>query len=314
MTIELKEKEILETGRKLCESSFVTGLTKLNPMAVFLGTAILWIQLTIGFFMCLKLNLLFAVGGFILICVCQQGMQLWTHEGSHYNLFKNHRLNDLWTDFFFSTPLGVTVEKYRSHHLTHHAHLATSGDLERWQFSENLAQNKLPKLILKALLGYYGFKTALIYINNNKDLKRFQIDRFLMTIFWNSLIFLACYFSSRWYCYFLVWVLPIFTISPCINILRTTSEHQPMGFKGTFQDISTTAIARTTKPNFFQKWVMYQTNFNYHVEHHLYPNIPFYNLPALNKHLEIKDFYKIHPGCLQKNCFDSLIKLNSQKQ
>lgn len=302
-----KEKEILETGRKLCESNIVNELTKLRFMPVLIGTTVIWIQLIFAFYISLYLYPYFAILGFLIICACQQGMQLWTHEGSHYNLLNNHKLNDLWTDFFFSTPLGVTVEKYRSHHLTHHAYLATLKDLERWQFSTSIANNKLPKLILKSLFGDYGIKVALTYLKNNQvGLKKIQIDRILMSLAWNMFLFLICYLSQRWYFYFLLWILPMFTVSTCLNILRTTSEHQP-------SNTSIPEMVRTTKPNPLQKWFMYQTNFNYHVEHHMYPNIPFYNLPALHKHMESKDFYRSFPECIQKGCFESLLKLNKQK-
>jgi fatty acid desaturase len=309
-----KGKSMLETGRGLCESTFVNMLTNLTSAPVFLGTILLWLQLIFAFYISLSYELFYAIPGLLIICACQQGMQLWTHEGSHYNLFKNHKLNDLWTDFFFSTPLGVTVDKYRSHHLAHHAYLSTPKDLERWQFSSSVANNKLLKLILESISGYYGIKIALVYLKNSKkELAKIQMSRVLMTLFWNLLLCTLCYLSNRWYLYFLLWALPVFTVSTCINILRTTSEHQPIGFRETPDNVSIPEIVRTTKPNFLEKWFMYQTNFNYHVEHHMYPNVPFYNLPALHTYLKSKNFYKTFPDCLQKSCFDSLLKLNKQK-
>lgn len=46
------------------------------------------------------------------------------------------------------------------------------------------------------------------------------------------------------------------------------------------------AFVRTHLPNWFDKAIFYTLNFNYHVEHHLYPSVANHHLPALHKLLK----------------------------
>lgn len=43
------------------------------------------------------------------------------------------------------------------------------------------------------------------------------------------------------------------------------------------------AFVRTHLPNWFDQTIFYTLNFNYHVEHHLYPSVASYHLPELHK-------------------------------
>jgi fatty acid desaturase len=39
---------------------------------------------------------------------------------------------------------------------------------------------------------------------------------------------------------------------------------------------------RTVNPYFWERWFFGPHNINYHLEHHLFPGVPFYNLPKLH--------------------------------
>jgi fatty acid desaturase len=49
--------------------------------------------------------------------------------------------------------------------------------------------------------------------------------------------------------------------------------------------------SRTTYPTILERLLLGTNNINYHLDHHLYPSVPFYNLPALHDSLlKTKDF------------------------
>jgi len=50
-----------------------------------------------------------------------------------------------------------------------------------------------------------------------------------------------------------------------------------------------------------EKWLIYGINFNYHLEHHLWPHVPFFNLPKLHAHLVERGFYEQRPDLLQRS-------------
>ena len=52
------------------------------------------------------------------------------HEGAHYNLHPNRKINDLLTNLFASGIVGVDVERYRPIHFDHHRYLGSPADTE----------------------------------------------------------------------------------------------------------------------------------------------------------------------------------------
>ena len=81
-----------------------------------------------------------------------------------------------------------------------------------------------------------------------------------------------------WQLYLKVVVLPIMTGLPVVSFLRSICEHHatPRG-----DEWKTARSVRTNKVLEFL-W----SNVNYHLEHHLYPGVPYHNLPAVKQLLQ----------------------------
>lgn len=241
-------------------------------------------------------------------------MQLWVHESSHFSLFPNRKLNDLWATIFFASPIGVSVRTYRRFHMTHHARLSTTTDMDRFAFNVNVrGPKKLLGLVLRGLSCIDGLKIVVKkYLGPKCATSAEGRDWSLaITAGWNTLLLVACILADKWFLYFLLWVYPILGIAITTNLIRSIGEHQPVGFVGpasSGQDI--TPISRTTLPSPLEKWLMFQANFNYHFEHHLYPTVPATNLPKLHKHLVESSFYKKHPELLQHSAIAKVFNLS----
>jgi fatty acid desaturase len=102
-----------------------------------------------------------------------------------------------------------------------------------------------------------------------------------------------------WVMYLVLWVLPLATVLQPILRLRAICEH------GAAQDLrSPLTAARTNRTvghaaNLLARMVLFPHHVNYHPEHHLYPAVPHYHLPALHRLLldkgalqgaEVRDF------------------------
>jgi fatty acid desaturase len=99
------------------------------------------------------------------------------------------------------------------------------------------------------------------------------------------------YFVDGWHgmlVYGVVWILPLMTALQPILRLRAICEH------GAVNDLSSPLTAARSNRT-FGSWsnrllgtVLFPHHVNYHLEHHLYPAVPHYHLPALHRALREK--------------------------
>ena len=88
--------------------------------------------------------------------------------------------------------------------------------------------------------------------------------------------------------YAVLWLLPLLTVLQPILRLRAIAEH------GAVTDLSSPLTAarcnRTfgSLGNWFARALIFPHHVNYHLEHHLYPAVPHYHLPALHRLLQGK--------------------------
>jgi len=307
----------------LADRRFIHSLKKFSFAPVLAGTVSVWLQVILAWSLALCLHPAFAIVSFFVLASAQQTMATWVHEGSHHNLFKDKKLNDLWVNFFFAAPIGMNVATYRAGHLSHHAYLSSHDDSDRHVHAVDLTGSKVWYEIGKRLVGWEGFKVAfqkyLPIAVRDQNISQKVVSkprptlRFLaVAILWNCLFLAACIFAGRWYLYFLLWVYPLFAVAQLFNMVRTCAEHQPEMFPAV--ELDEPPIVRTTLPYFLEKWLIYGINFNYHLEHHLWPQIPFFQLPELHAHLRERGFYDRYPDLLQRSAFASFLRLHRKSE
>jgi fatty acid desaturase len=312
MTEKWHRQGFAQDASRLADKAFLKQLKTYAFGDVAMGTVVIWAQITAGWALALLGNVWLSLGAFVLFISAQQHLASWVHESSHLNLFRSRKLNDLWCNFFFGAPIGMDLAIYRANHLTHHAYLSSDEDRDRHVHAVDLTGINLWKELAKSLVCYYGFKVAVgKYLCGALGSRAQRVDApsskaaelnwlFLaMAAFWNLFFLILCVGAGRWYLYFALWIYPLFSVAQFINILRTSAEHQPVGYPSV--ELDDPAIVRTTLPNPLERWLMYGVNFNYHVEHHLWPQVPFFNLPKLHAHLVKSGFYKRHPDLLQRS-------------
>ena len=80
--------------------------------------------------------------------------------------------------------------------------------------------------------------------------------------------------------YLLLWVVPALTVLQPILRLRAICEH------GAVVDYSSPlTAARTNIGPGWLMWLLFPHHVNYHLEHHIYPSIPHYNLPDCHREM-----------------------------
>jgi fatty acid desaturase len=213
---------------------------------------------------------------YLLAAASLHGISLFTHEAVHGTLARNRRWNDL-LGAACAIPVLQNCSAYRVLHLRHHAHLGEQGDPDhyanytRWTwlvFCMNWARLLVGYPVYIAAIPVLGFKhgTAAARLGIVAEL---AATAALVAAIWLSPLPAAWVWHG--------WGIPMLLINTMVNI-RGMSQHTLLEeaddeIRGT-RSILTVPVVR-----------YFMCNENYHLEHHLYPGVPWHGLPALHEAL-----------------------------
>lgn len=203
------------------------------------------------------------------------------HDASHYRFIKNKKLNDILTNVLTMYPLFITIEDYRRSHIAHHTKLNTYEDPD-WNrklgdpaFTFPQSKTHFILRLLSYLVFYQGILDAFL-IFKAIGLR----DRSPLRIVFYILLFGAITLFHAWSVYLSLWIVPYLTTFFLFLYIRSVAEH--------FGDLKYDGLltsTRTVKANAFERFFLAPHHVAFHLEHHLYSAVPFYNLPALHKRL-----------------------------
>jgi fatty acid desaturase len=303
MSEDCNYMEVLRVAKRDVDSDAIDHLVEFRPGYVVFRTVALAAANIAIWAAALSLPLWFLFIAFPLIIIVQQEMLIWVHEASHRTLFRSQKLNDAWASFWFASPLGMNFETYRRSHMTHHSRLASADDGDRWTYELYIRGSAFRSVVLKAIVGFYGFSRAVKkYATGQYDPQDPSVTNpptlqyVAFMLLWNFGFIAACVYTGRWYVYPILWLIPLFSVAILITIVRTIAEHQPMDYEG--RD-PIEPIVRTTLCSWLERRFMFPMNFNFHLEHHLFPQVPFFNLPRLHREVAKANIFKLFPNTLQ---------------
>ena len=262
----------------------IRELTKLQPRWNFIILMYLGIWLVAAILMAVWPSWPIQLAGSLLIGLAIHGMFNFMHEGIHGNLFRNKRA-DRAIAFLMGIPSLSSSTTYRIIHLQHHRYNRTEKDPNELM---NVSENKrlLSIVFYLALLGglqlmimvspFVGWKYA------DKQTKRAIILEYLFIVgFFAALFFWASqsgYLNHLWR----FWGIPVL-IAALMGNVRSWAEHL-LTIPG-----HPLTQSRTVTSNKLFSFLL--TNSNYHLEHHLVPGMPWYNLPKLHSLMQ-EDYLK----------------------
>ncbi len=219
------------------------------------------------------------LAGIVLSGAAIHALAILMHEAVHGNLFRRQGL-DRWAGFILGAPALFSCAAYRVNHLLHHRHNRT--ELDPDEFS-NLSRNRA---VLSAafyawpLIGMpaYLFHVPLNALRRGTRNQRRQVllELLLLAGLYAAIVFGAVHLG-RVGALLDVWVYPLVAAS-LLGAVRGWAEHT-MTRPG-----HPLTQSRTVTSNALVSFFM--CNLNYHLEHHLYPAVPWYHLPKLHRLLE----------------------------
>lgn len=221
-------------------------------------------------------------------------LQIIGHDGLHYCLAENKKLNDFFTRYILLAPQFTPTSLNRFNHLNHHGKFATDADAD-WQYYKTADKDTKSKFYtwLISVIGFgFVFKIAFKLLAGKKSnsvkeaaaaqtAKDLPYDLFSILLA-QAAIFLIFKFTIGWQYYFIIWLLAVFGVFVPLNTIRSFCEHSIAE-----PDDSNNNRLFTFDSNLFESFVLAPHNMNYHFEHHEYMYVPYYHLPALQKFMKM---------------------------
>ena len=230
------------------------------------------------------------------------GTYALSHECAHGTAFRTRWLNELvlWISsfFYFEEPY-----QRRYTHASHHSYTWIHGKdqqmpfartpLSFWGWLEEVSCITLTWYEIKAFArnAVGDFSPAVRACTPESELAK---------IAWSARAYVLAYAGLAALCIFGPWSWPLYLIviprlvgGPIMGLVILMqhvemAENQPDILRST----------RSFRTNPLMRLIY--LNMNYHIEHHLYPNVPFYRLPALNRRIQ-EQLPEPDPGFLRTN-------------
>lgn len=211
----------------------------------------------------------------ILAGLCLHGLGIFMHEGAHGNLTRRF-WGDRLIGFLCGLPAGVSCSNYRATHELHHRFENTVSD------PDNMAA-RFPSRRLRSIVYYawflIGTPAYALLLMLTGPLRAEGLREKLLCLLESSLILTFNYLLIA------VWLKDesLYAWLACLAVgsltanIRGLAEHTLLPQGDPYDPF------RSTRSTISNKVVSFLfNNQNYHLEHHLFPRVPWYNLPKLN--------------------------------
>jgi len=212
---------------------------------------------------------------YLLAAASLHGISLFTHEAVHGGLARRPWLNRLG-GMACALPVLQNYAAYKVLHLRHHADLGGGKDPDHYANYTGRRWLELLMHIGRLLLGYPAYITLIPILGWRQgtaaERRWIALEVSLVCA---GLALAVSLIPGNVLLH--AWVIPMLILNTLVNV-RGMSQH-------TFLRESSHPIrgTRTILSNPVTRFFM--CNENYHLEHHLYPRVPWYNLPELHRTL-----------------------------
>jgi fatty acid desaturase len=251
------------TGKRLLELAFFVLLWPAAASVTLLARAHLepgWPQT------------LLVVLGVVVSAVALNAWVLLLHEGMHHTLFAGPRWNR-WVSFVLGVPVLMSFSAYQVLHLRHHQYLGDPRDPDDY---ENYSRR--PRLVwvmhfLRLLAGAFLYLLCiplLAFRHGTRPQRRRVAEEYVLLAVIGVVVALTVPGEVLLW----GWFLPVVLVGYMTNV-RGFTQH------GITDAADPFLASRTMKPNRLVAFCL--LNENYHLEHHLFPEVPSYHLSLLHR-------------------------------
>ena len=212
---------------------------------------------------------------YLLAAASLHGISLFTHEAVHGGLSRRPWLNRLG-GMLCALPVLQNYAAYKVLHLRHHADLGGGKDPDHYANYTGRRWLELLMHVGRLLLGYPAYITLIPILGWRQgtaaERRWIETEVGLTAV---AVALAVAFIPGQVLLH--AWAIPMLILNTMVNV-RGMSQH-------TFLPESDHPVrgTRTILSNPVTRFFM--CNENYHLEHHLYPRVPWYNLPELHRTL-----------------------------
>jgi fatty acid desaturase len=217
------------------------------------------------------------------------------HDGMHRRLLRHVNRNDFWTDLLILAPIGAITRINNRNHLAHHRSLSMPEDPDRHKYA---CFNKADHAeLLGYLSGIRSVWNTVKYVYGARHHKSskpasgegsYSARDIFMLAGWFVVLAGGLTWWIGWWAYPLLWLLPVYLFTYLGDNFRSFAEHShPESDHDSDQHRMISYIS-----NPIERALISPMNMNYHAVHHLWPSIPYYNLPRADR------LVRMHPDSI----------------
>ncbi len=227
--------------------------------------------------------------GCVIVGSRQLAISILVHDGAHGLLASDRGLNDRAGQWLCAAPLMQNMYGYRKEHLLHHRNTMQADDPDlglirpfpatRWALARKFGRD------LTGIAGVrrYWLTMKFRYLGaSGAWWKRLAVTLWQTRAFFVSQLIIGTMVTMTlggWY-YVLLWWLPNLTWFSFVVRLRNIAEHACVPNTNAFDN------TRTTLAGWMTRWLLAPCGVNYHLEHHLFPAVPYYRLALCHRFLK----------------------------
>ncbi len=232
---------------------------------------------------------------YLLVIVLLGGRQMafgvLVHEAGHKSFFTSPAVNDFVGKWLSGYWVFSDKEAYMKGHLGHHQTAGTRDDPDLKNYAAYpVSRSSFRRKIIRDLTGQLGWRRmksigrGLLRIRTLRPGVRQSLLRSLGVNAAMLLTFTA--FGQPWL--YALWIIAFMTSHMLVSRIRQISEHAAVP---DLYDSDTRKNTRTLYINWLGSLLVAPHGLNYHMEHHLMPEVPIYRLREMHKLLLAKGHY-----------------------
>jgi fatty acid desaturase len=245
----------------------------------------------------------------------QLSLAIMMHDAAHGTLFKTRWLNDVLADYACGSAVGIDIRRYRQHHLVHHSKTGTEADTDRSLSAPFPATRaSLARKFLRDLSGISGLKREYGLLLMHAGVLRWTVASEVVRLprqgrRWRDylaegarnmckplalqLLLLGVLWAAGHPALYLAWLGAYLTTYSLFMRIRSMAEHAC-----TEDNTDMLRNTRSTRAGLLARATVAPLRVNHHIEHHLMPAVPYFQLPAMHRMLRERGMVAPPPGYL----------------